>query len=227
MQLRNTLSVIISISSNKFIVLLLLILVNTVALANPAKSVANTNPGSILILGDSISAAYGISRRQGWVALLDEYLKKHYANNSYQVINASISGETSGGALSRLPQLLEQHNPHIVIIELGGNDGLRGFPINTFRNNLENLVKLVQDNNSIALITGMRIPPNYGPRYTQMFYDSYGIIAQKYQLPRVSFLLEDIAQYPELMQKDGIHPTAEAQRKILQNVLPHLKTLLD
>lgn len=185
-----------------------------------------TNNTSIIVLGDSISAAYGISRDQGWVSLLSQYLDEHHHKSNYQVINASISGETTDGALSRLPTLLAQYQPAIVIIELGGNDGLRGYPIVNFRNNLDQLVNLVKVNNAQVLLTGMQIPPNYGSRYTQMFYESYSIIAHKYQIPLVSFLLDEIAIYPELMQRDGIHPKASAQSQILQNVLPQLKEIL-
>ena len=184
------------------------------------------NNTSIIVLGDSISAAYGISREQGWVSLLSQYLKENHHKSNYQVINASISGETTDGALSRLPTLLAQYQPSIVIIELGGNDGLRGYPIVNFRNNLDQLVNLVKVNNAQVLLTGMQIPPNYGTRYTKMFYESYGIIAHKYQIPLVSFLLDEIAIYPELMQRDGIHPKASAQLQILQNVLPQLKEIL-
>ncbi len=186
----------------------------------------DTNITPIIVLGDSISAAYGISREQGWVVLLSQHLDKHYHQKNYHVINASISGETTDGALSRLPKLLAQYQPSIVIIELGGNDGLRGFPITNFRNNLDQLVSLTKDNNAKVLLTGMQIPPNYGSRYTQMFYESYGIIAQKHEIPLVSFLLDEIAIYPELMQRDGIHPKASAQSQILQNVLPQLKEIL-
>ena len=186
----------------------------------------NSPSRQIIILGDSISAAYGMSREQGWVSLLSDYLGEHHQQKNYQVINASISGETTGGALSRLPKLLAQYQPAIVIIELGGNDGLRGYPTTNFRDNLDQLVSLVKANNASALLTGMQIPPNYGSRYTTMFYESYGIIAHKYQIPLVSFLLDEIAIYPELMQKDGIHPKASAQTQILQNVLPQLQELL-
>jgi acyl-CoA thioesterase-1 len=209
-----------------FILLLVLPLSKAIVYASEPVVVDNTLDQSILVLGDSISAAYGISREQSWVNLLDIYLKQHFNNQKYTIINASISGETTGGALTRLPKLLSQHKPNVVIIELGGNDGLRGYPIKNFRANLDQLVELSRQAKAEVLVTGMRIPPNYGPRYTQMFYDSYGIIAQKYSVSRVPFLLEEIALQPQLMQKDGIHPTAEAQSQILQNVLPYLKEIL-
>jgi acyl-CoA thioesterase-1 len=181
---------------------------------------------SIMILGDSISAAYGIPTDKGWVKLLQDQLSHQHSTLDYQVINASISGETTGGALTRLPKLLKMHQPNIVIIELGGNDGLRGFPIMTLRNNLDQLISLSQTAGAKVLIAGMRIPPNYGPRYTSQFYDSYRLAAQKFQVALVPFLLDEIAQHPELMQRDGIHPTEEAQPKILQNVLPVLQSLI-
>ena len=179
---------------------------------------------NILILGDSISAAYGVETQKGWVQLLQKQLsqdKKHY-----QVINASISGETTAGGLKRLPQLLEKYSPSIVVIELGGNDGLRGFPIAQFRSNLKQLIQLSQGANAKVLLAGMRIPPNYGKRYTQMFYDSYQLSAEQYSVSVIPFLLEGIATSPDLMQPDRIHPNTQAQALILQNVMPHLKELL-
>ncbi|MEE8059982.1 MAG: arylesterase [Pseudomonadales bacterium] len=217
----------------KIIFFLVLLLPLGSLTATPSNSVPSSSPPtspsithSILVLGDSLSAAHGIAREDGWVVLLEQHLKQHHDNKNLQVINASISGETTAGGLSRLPKLLTQYQPSIVIIELGANDGLRGFPIKTFRDNLDQLVSLPQTANAKVLLTGMHIPPNYGPRYTQMFYASYGIIAQKYQIPLLPFLLEDIAIYPELMQQDGLHPTAQAQPQILQNVLAHLKEIL-
>lgn len=209
-----------------FIALLVLPLVSSLSSALEPTTDAKSLDQSIMVLGDSISAAYGMPREQGWVNLLDLHLQQQNTDQNYHVINASISGETTDGALSRLPKLLTQYQPDIVIIELGGNDGMRGYPIKNLRSNLDQLVNLSQQAGAKVLIIGTRIPPNYGSRYTHMFYDSYGIIAQKYAIPRVSFLLEEIALYPQLMQKDGIHPTAQAQPQILQNVLPHLKEIL-
>lgn len=183
-----------------------------------------------MVLGDSISAAYGIDVDAGWVRLLERHLQSDGNNGdseaNYRVINASISGETTAGALVRLPALLRQHRPVIIIVELGANDGLRGFPIAEFRDNLDRLVKLSQQSGARVLIAGMHIPPNYGGRYTRLFYDSYTITAHKFNVSLIPFLLEEIAIYPELMQADGLHPTADAQQRILQNVLPHLKPLL-
>jgi acyl-CoA thioesterase-1 len=197
--------------------LLLLSFMTTPTLANSA---------AILVLGDSISAAYGIPVDRGWVKLLEKQLAQQSSSADYPIINASISGETTAGALNRLPQLLQQHQPAIVIIELGGNDGLRGFPISRLRYNLDQLISLSQAAGAKVLLTGMRIPPNYGPRYTEMFFNSFSLAAEKHQVPLVPFLLADIAQFPELMQADGIHPTATAQAKILDNVLPAIQDLL-
>lgn len=183
-----------------------------------------SEPG-ILVLGDSLSAAYGIDTREGWVTLLDQHLQSH-ANSAYQVINASISGETTGGGLARLPALLNKYQPEIVILELGGNDGLRGFPIARLRQNLEQMIKLSQQSGARVLLLGMRIPPNYGTRYTQQFYDTYSDLAQQYDVALVPFFLDKVATKPSLMQADGIHPKAEAQALMLGNVLPVLKEML-
>ena len=179
---------------------------------------------TLLVLGDSLSAAYGIDTEQGWVNLLQLRLKDDKPN--YRVVNASISGETTTGALARLPKLLKKYNPSIVIIELGGNDGLRGFPIPQLRQNLNKLVALSQAADAKVLLAGIRIPPNYGKRYTELFFDSYNLSATKYNVPLVPFLLEGIATQPTLMQADRVHPTSEAQPQILQNVLPYLKAIL-
>ncbi len=203
-----------------------IVAISLFALTLPVWANDTDKPVSIMVLGDSISAAFGIAREDGWVHLLDQHFINDHPEADYEVINASISGETTGGGLSRLPKLLANHQPNIVIIELGGNDGLRGYPIKTLRGNLDQLVSLSKQANAKVLVVGMQIPPNYGPRYTQQFYDSFGKIAQKYDAELLPFLLEDIALIPALMQKDGIHPTAVAQPLILRNVLPHLKELL-
>jgi acyl-CoA thioesterase I len=185
-------------------------------LAAPAAVQAHT----VLVLGDSISAAYGIPRERGWVALLQQKLPDS------KVINASISGDTTDGGVARLPTLLQKQRPDIVIIELGGNDGLRGFQIQRIRDNLARMVQLSQDAGARVLLVGMKIPPNYGLRYTSEFYESYTLTAQKFDIPLVPFILQDIATDPEMMQDDRIHPRAEGQQKLLDNVWPHLKALL-
>lgn len=184
---------------------------------------ALTSAKTLLILGDSLSAAYGIKEQQGWVQLLRDSLAER---GQYRVINASVSGETSGGGLARLPALLETHQPDIVVVELGGNDGLRGHPIKLLDNNLSHIVALCRDRGAEVLLLGIQIPPNYGARYTNLFSAVYSDLATRFQLPLVPFFLDQIATRPEWMQADGIHPKAEAQAQMLENVMPHLRPLL-
>ncbi len=179
---------------------------------------------TIMILGDSISAAYGIQREAGWVALLEQRLRKQHPQ--VHVVNASISGETTDGGLTRLPSALAQHKPRIVILELGGNDGLRGYPTRRLEENLQEMIDLVVDARATPLLVGMQIPPNYGARYTTAFRDTYTRLAAANQIPLVPFLLEGVALGPELMQSDGIHPTALAQPTMLDNVWQVLAPLL-
>jgi acyl-CoA thioesterase-1 len=171
---------------------------------------------TILVMGDSISAAYGIQRTDGWVALLQERLDQHAPD--FHVINASISGETTGGGLARLPKTLDAHTPEIVIIELGGNDALRGYPIDRIRENLARMIDVSRATGARVLLMGMNIPPNYGPRYTKAFHDIYHELAEQKAVKLVPFLLEGVALERELMQGDGIHPKAEAQPRLLDNV---------
>ena len=179
---------------------------------------------TILVVGDSLSAAYGMRVEQGWVALLQDRLKaKGYGQ---RVVNASASGETTGGALARLPRALERHRPQVVILELGGNDGLRGLPIADVRGNFEQLIALSQRAGAKVLLVGMRIPPNYGPAYTQSFHALYGELAARHKLPLVPFFLDGIALDDGLMQEDGLHPNAAAQPKLLDQVWPKLTPLL-
>ncbi len=178
----------------------------------------------LLVLGDSLSAAYGIEVNQGWVSLLEQRLAAKYP---HQVVNASVSGETTGGGLSRLPALLKQHQPELVIVELGGNDGLRGYPLNVMKQQLAEIIETSHDADAQVLLVGMQIPSNYGLRYTNQFRDTYTELAQQYDLPLVKFLLAEVALNAKLMQKDGIHPTAEAQEKILDNVWPVLQPMLE
>lgn len=185
-------------------------------------NLANAADTKVLVLGDSISAAYGIEQQQGWVYLLQTELR-----DESDFINASVSGETTAGGLQRLPALLKEHHPNIVVIELGGNDGLRGYPILSIRKNLQELITLSIDAGAEVLLLGMKIPPNYGKRYTEAFEQNYTQLAKQNAVPLVPFLLSSVAGVPALMQSDGIHPTADAQPLIVQNVLPALREMLD
>ncbi len=179
---------------------------------------------TLLVLGDSLSAAYGLPAEQGWVSLLEQELKQRRLAD--RVVNASISGETSSGGLQRLPRLLADHRPDLVLLELGANDGLRGTPLQVMEQNLRRMVELSQASGAEVMLIGIRIPPNYGPQYTQRFYSIYPDLAREYRLPLVPFLLERVALKPQLMQPDGLHPTAAAQPILLQTVWPHLYPLL-
>lgn len=185
---------------------------------------AGTAAPTIVVLGDSLSAAYGIRVEQGWVALLQARLRAE--GYGHRVINASSSGETTGGALARLPRALATHRPAVVIVELGGNDGLRGLPVADIRANLESIVELSQRAGARILLVGMRIPPNYGPTYTRQFHELFGQLAAKHRLAQVPFLLEDVALDDGLMQADGIHPNAAAQPGLLAEVWRRLEPLL-
>lgn len=178
----------------------------------------------ILVLGDSISAAYGIQREDGWVALLDQKLQSSHPQG--RVVNASISGETTGGGLARLPKALQEHQPDVVILELGGNDGLRGYPVDRMRANLQKMIDLTRAADAMPLLVGMQIPPNYGARYTTAFRDTFATLAEANQIPLVPFLLQDVALKKGWMQSDGIHPTREAQPALLDAVWPVLEPLL-
>jgi acyl-CoA thioesterase-1 len=186
--------------------------------------VARAGVPSILVVGDSLSAAHGIRVEQGWVTLLQERLTS--GGYGYRVVNASASGETTGGALARLPRALDKHRPAIVIIELGGNDGLRGLPVGDVRSNLESLVRQSKDAGARVLLIGMRIPPNYGPAYTKSFHDIYAEVAAGASVPLVPFFLDGVALDDGLMQEDGLHPNAAAQPKLLDQVWPRLTPLL-
>lgn len=176
----------------------------------------------VLIMGDSLSAAYGIEQRAGWVSLLQARL-----DGKARVVNASISGETSSGAAARLPDLLGQHRPEIVVLELGGNDGLRGLPPGQMRANLAAMIEQSQAADAEVLLLGIDIPPNYGQAYRDAFTGVFTGLADEHDLALVPFLLEGVALDDELMQDDGIHPTAEAQPRILANVWPELAALLE
>jgi acyl-CoA thioesterase I len=179
---------------------------------------------TILVFGDSLSAAYGIRPEQGWVALLAQRLRSQ--GYGYEIVNASVSGETTSGGLERLPRALQLHQPAVVILELGGNDGLRGLPVNVARENLAQMVRLVQSAAARVLLVGIRIPPNYGARYTDQFASMFPELASQYHLPLVPFLLEKVALDPTRMQADGIHPNALGELPVLDTLWPHLQPLL-
>lgn len=179
---------------------------------------------ALLVLGDSISAGYGLTSGEGWVALLQARLKAQ--GYGYRVVNASVSGETTTGGLARLPRALAVHRPAIVVIELGGNDGLRGLPLETSRANLDQMVRLSKDAGAQVLLLGMKIPPNYGPRYARGFEQMFREIAARHRLAFEPFFLERIALEPGMLQADGLHPTAKAQPVMLETLWPTLRPLL-
>jgi acyl-CoA thioesterase-1 len=200
----------------RFFVLLVLVL---------AGSPAYADPPAILVFGDSISAGYGLEHvEQGWVGMLRAKLKDE--GYGYQVVNASVTGETTAGGLARLPRALALHHPRVVILELGGNDGLRALPIDQMRSNLGKMVDLAVDSGAQVLLLGMRIPPNYGPEFTEKFFAVFADVARDKKTPLVPFLLNDIALSPNLMQADGVHPNELGQPKLLDNVWPRLRPLL-
>jgi acyl-CoA thioesterase-1 len=190
----------------------------------PVASAASPAQPTIVVLGDSLSAGYGIKIQESWVNLLAQRLASE--GYGYRVVNASVSGETTQGGLARLPRALETHKPAIVIVELGGNDGLRGLPLNTSRDNLDRIISLARAAKARVLLVGMVIPPNYGPRYGQEFREMFTGLAAKYPVGFVPFLLDQVALDPQLMQADGIHANARGQPRMLENVWPKLKPLL-
>ncbi|MEH6366244.1 MAG: arylesterase [Pseudomonas marincola] len=179
---------------------------------------------TVLVVGDSISAAFGLDTRQGWVALLQERMAAE--GFSEQVVNASISGDTTAGGASRLPTLLQEHKPKVVVVELGGNDGLRGLAPVQMQQNLSSMITQSKQAGAEVLLLGMQLPPNYGKRYTTAFANVFSDLAREQQVALVPFLLEGVGGVPRLMQADGIHPAAEAQSILLENVWPQLKPLL-
>ena len=181
-------------------------------------------PSTLLVFGDSLSAAYGIDPRQGWVQLLADRI--HQMGLPWQVANASVSGETTAGGLRRLPEDLKRHQPAVVAIELGANDALRGQPIAGIRANLERMIRLVRDAHAQPVLVGIMIPPNYGIDYAGEFRDLYADIARRDKVPLVPFLLEGLTDKPDLFQADQLHPTAQAQPRIVDNVWPALEPLL-
>ena len=203
-------------SFRRAIALLLAALVSCVALAQKAPVV--------LVVGDSISAGYGLASGTGWVALLQEKFADEHL--PHRVVNASISGDTTAGGRERLPALLKEHRPAVTVIELGGNDGLRGGNLDAMRDNLDAMVAESQKAGSRVLVVGIRLPPNYGPAYTQRFAAIFAEVAKARHAALVPFLLEGFGEDNALFQGDRIHPTAAAQAKLLANVWPELEPLL-
>lgn len=188
-----------------------------------ATSVLAARP-NILVLGDSISAAYGIDTDQGWVALLQKQLDT--TGYAYHVINASVSGDTTRTGLNRLPDVLTQYQPKIVIVELGGNDGLRGLPFSEIENSLNSIIQLSLGQHAQVLLVGIRLPPNYGEAYTSRFAHLYLKIAKQNKVALVPRLLDQVADHRELLQADGIHPTAQGQSQIVRNIWRGLEPML-
>jgi len=180
--------------------------------------------GTVMVLGDSLSAGYGLPPGTGWVDLLANRLKQQ--GRPYSVVNASISGDTSAGGLSRIDAALAEHHPDILLLELGANDGLRGLSLAAMKSNLKRIIERAKDSGARVILIGMHMPPNYGPRYTNRFHSIYGELAQEQQLPLVPFLMEKVALDPSLMQADNFHPNAKAQPLLLKTVWPVLEPLL-
>jgi acyl-CoA thioesterase-1 len=177
---------------------------------------------TILVFGDSLSAGYGIARETSWASLLKQELEKHQPR--YEVVNASISGETTAGGLRRIEPALEQHHPRIVILELGANDGLRGAPIPETEKNLDHIIRQIRETGAKVLLLGIQLPPNYGQDYTRRFRVMYPSLAKRHKVTLLPFMLDGIP--PEQFQADNLHPNAEAQPRIMRNILHHLQPLL-
>lgn len=198
------------------------------SLINIAAKPSIASAQTILVFGDSLSAGFGVPLGQGWVALLEQKLAQNKLNHtSYKVINASISGETTSGGLARFNSALATHKPNIVILELGANDGLRGLPIIDMQANLNQMIAQAKTAKAKVLLLGMKIPPNYGLKYTKNFSDTYTSLAKQHNIALVPFLLEGVAGKPELIQTDGLHPIAAAQPQLLGNVWKVLAKLLN
>jgi acyl-CoA thioesterase-1 len=209
----------------KKLFLALLLVFGTPALADVAEStVERPTPSTVLVLGDSLSAGYGLAVEETWVSLLASRLAQE--GYGHRVVNASVSGDTTSGGLARLGRALERHEPEIVIIELGGNDGLRGLPLDVVRSNFESMIEQSREAGADVVLLGMRIPINYGPRYAESFHALYGELAETYDLEWVEFFLDGVALDDGLMQADGIHPNAAAQPLMLDNAWPAVAAAL-
>ena len=180
---------------------------------------------TVMVLGDSISAGYGIEPQQAWVNLLQKRLDQQYPKQ-HKVVNASVSGETTSGALARLPKLLQTHKPNVVVIELGGNDGLRGQPPQMIQKNLVQLIQQSQKANATVVVLGMKMPPNYGTAYSKAFENNYKVVSQQYKVKLLPFFLEGVAGNKSLMQKDLVHPNGKAQPILLNLAYPYIKGAL-
>ena len=189
-----------------------------------ASASAYSAPKTVLVVGDSLSAEYGIARGAGWVSLLEQKLKAEKVQA--KVVNASISGETTSGGRARLPALLGQHRPDIVVIELGANDGLRGLPVSSAEANLRAMVAMARDKKAEVLLVGMRMPPNYGRAYTEKFFDMFKKVSAETRSPLVPFMLEGVADKPAMFQQDRLHPLADAHPIILSNIWPQFASLI-
>ena len=206
---------------------LLFVLFSVTPLFANAETIPDAVPDqapAIVVLGDSLSAAYGMEISQAWPSLLQQRLIEN--GHAHRIFNSSITGDTTQGGLARLPRLLNKHRPVIVLLELGGNDGMRGLPIEVTRSNLSSMIEKSQSIGAAVLLAEMRIPPNYGRTYTEKFNETYGLLQQKYAIELLPFMLQDIALEPGLMQADGIHPTADAQPLILDRIWELLQPLL-
>ena len=189
-----------------------------------AAVLAHSAPKTVLVLGDSLSAEYGLARGSGWVALLEQKLKAEHIDAP--IVNASVSGETTSGGRSRLPKLLAQVRPSLVVIELGANDGLRGLPVAAADANLRAMVTLARAQHAQVLLVGMRMPPNYGRDYTERFFGMYQALATQLTVPLVPFMLDGVADNPALFQADRLHPTAQAHPAILATIWPKFLPLI-
>ena len=196
----------------------------SLVLALVAAPFAQATERTILVYGDSISAAYGMAAEQGWVSLLADRLAE--TRDDITVVNASVSGETTGGGVVRLPKTLEVHQPSLVILELGGNDGLRGYPIQKIRENTAMMTEAILASGAEVVLVGMVLPPNYGRRYTAAFENLYAEVAKEFNVPFLPFLLEGVATSESLLQRDGIHPTVEAQPLLLDDIWPAVESWL-
>ncbi len=200
------------------------IVFGSVLAVNSTAYAVNKTPATILVLGDSLSGAFGLDTDEGWVTLLQQQLTKQGYN--YRVINASVSGDTTRTGLSRIQPALKAHDPAIVIVALGANDGLRGLPFSEIENSLANIIQRCKEQGTQTLLVGVRLPPNYGPVYNQKFAELYRRLADSYQIPLVAKMLDKVAENRALMQADGMHPKAEAQPQVMENIWAGLKPLL-